>query len=174
VTQDQNKPNKILQSIQDKFSTAVAKVETVAGETIVTLNKDFAPQFFTLCRFLHDDPDISLDYLSFVTAVDYLNYLPAPEHGCRYELVYQLFSLKWEHHLRLKLPLYEQEGGLQAKSVTPIWKSAELHENETFDMFGVSFEGHPDLRRMYMPEDWQGHPLRKDYPLKGERSRGEG
>ena len=158
--------NKIIQLIQDKFPSGVTKVDTAFGETILTLDKDFAPDFLTLCNFLHDQPEIYLDSLSFLTAVDYLNYRPAPAHGCRYELVYQLFSLKKGHHLRLKLPLDDLAGELKAKSVTPVWKGADLLENEVFDMFGIHFEGHPDLRRMYMPEDWEGHPLRKDYPLK--------
>ncbi len=165
MAKKQDSKNKIIQLIQDKFPSIAGKVETVLGETILTINKDSATDFLDLCHFLHDQPDISLDFLSLLTAVDYLDYNPKPEHGCRYEVVYQLFSLAKGHHLRLKLPLEE----LKAKSITSIWKIAELYENEAFDMFGVQFEEHPDLRRMYMKEDWQGHPLCKDYPLKGQR-----
>lgn len=162
MAKKQDSENNIIQLIEDKFPSIVGKVETVFGETILTINKDSAPEFLALCHFLHDQAVTSLDYLAFLTAVDYLDYNPKPEHGCRYEMVYQLFSMDKGHHLRLKLPLEE----LKAKSVASIWKVAELYENETFDMFGVQFEEHPDLRRMYMKEDWQGHPLRKDYPLK--------
>jgi NADH-quinone oxidoreductase subunit C len=169
VVQNNNKVNKITELIEEKFPSALDYYDDASGETVVTLKAAFAPEFLNLCRFLHDEPEISLKYLSFVTAVDYLNYLPAPRHGCRYELIYQLFSLDQGQHLRIKLPVAEQNGVLRAKSVMPVWKSAELHEDEVFDMFGIEFEGHADLRRMYMPENWQGHPLRKDYPLKGER-----
>ena len=169
MAKEQNNTDDIIQLIKDEFPAFIGKLETVLGETIVILNKDAASGFLPLCQFLHDQPDISLDYLAFFTAVDTSCYTPLPEHGCRYELVYQLFSVGKGHHLRLKLPLDEQNGELKIDSVTPVWKGAEFYENEVFDMFGVHFEGHPDLRRMYMPDDWDGHPLRKDYPLKGQR-----
>ncbi len=169
MAKEKNSENKIIRLIQDKFPSFIGQVNFLSGETIVTLNKDCISGFLTLCQFLHDQPEICLDLLAFLTAVDNSSSTPTPEHGCRYELVYQLFSIKHEQSLRLKLPLDEQNGELKAGSVTPVWKNAELYENEVFDMFGIQFEGHPDLLRMYMPENWQGHPLRKDYPLKGRQ-----
>jgi len=112
-----------------------------------------------VCRFLKDAPAYQLDYLSDVTAVDY-----PPE---RLELIYHLYSMSKKHGpvvLAVKLP----RGNPVASSVTPIWRGAEFQEREVYDLFGVTFEGHPDLRRILMWEGFEGHPMRKDYVVEDQ------
>ncbi|MBE3598284.1 MAG: NADH-quinone oxidoreductase subunit C [Limnochordaceae bacterium] len=102
-----------------------------------------------------------------VGGVDYLGHRPAEE---RFEVVYHLLDVHERRRLRLRVPLPEQDPRLD--TVSDLWPSANWAEREVFDLFGIRFEGHPNLKRILMPDDWQGHPLRKDYPLRGpERSR---
>ena len=113
-----------------------------------------------MARYLHDDPDLYFDYLVDVCGVDYLG-----KKEKRFEVVYHLYSVKHRHAIRLKAEVGEEEPVID--SVTSVWVGAGWHEREAFDLYGIRFNGHPDLRRILMPEDWEGHPLRKDYPLKG-------
>ena len=99
-----------------------------------------------------------MTYLSDVCGVDYYPKTP------RFEVVYHMLSINKKLRLRLKVRLAEGE---KVDSVTGVWRSANWYEREAFDMFGIEFEGHPDPRRIYLAEDWEGHPLRKDYPLRG-------
>ena len=115
-----------------------------------------------VCRFLRQDPDLAYDLCLFVSAVDRSALGLSP----RFVVVYQLYSLKHNRRLRLKVPVSGQAP--QVDSVTSVWPAADWHERETFDMFGIRFKEHPELQRILMPEDWVGHPLRKDYPLGGE------
>jgi NADH-quinone oxidoreductase subunit C len=112
-----------------------------------------------VARHLKNSPEGLFDYCSDVTAVDW----PA-RTGKRFDLVYCLYSTRTRQRVRVKARAGEQE---QVPSVTSLWPAANWLEREVFDMFGVRFSGHPDLRRMLMPADWQGHPQRKDYPLEG-------
>lgn len=108
---------------------------------------------------LRDAPDARFDYLSDLTATDW-----PPRSEARFDVVYCLFSTKHRHRVRLKVKVGEQDG---LPSVTGVWPAANWLEREVWDMFGVNFTGHPDRRRILMPEDWQGFPQRKDYPLEG-------
>lgn len=101
------------------------------------------------------------DFLSDLTCADYYPREP------RFEMAYHLLSIKHKERVRLKVKLSGDDPVLE--SVTPVWPSANFFEREVFDLFGVRFLGHPYLRRIMMPEDWQGHPLRKDYPVEGYR-----
>ncbi len=105
---------------------------------------------------MRDDPALDFDFLMDVTAVDYLGSVP------RFEVVYHLYSLARNHRLRLKARVPEEDPRIA--SVVPVWRGADWLERETYDMYGIRFEGHPDLRRIYLYEEFQGHPLRKDYP----------
>ncbi len=146
----------VLQRLRAQVGDALAEVRQWRNETTVVL----APRDLErVCRFLRDEPDLAFDLLSDVTAVDRLL---LPQSSPRFEVVYQLYSLQFRRRLRLKLRVGEGEA---VPSVTGIWPTASWHEREVFDLFGVPFEGHPDLRRILMPEDWEGHPLRKDYPV---------
>jgi NADH-quinone oxidoreductase subunit C len=115
-----------------------------------------AARLVATCRALHDTPSLAFDLLSDIIGVDYL-----PRHP-RYEVVYHLASL--QNRLRLRLKVRVPDRG-SVPSVHRIWPSANWHEREVWDMFGIFVEDHPDLRRILMPEDWEGHPQRKDYPV---------
>jgi NADH-quinone oxidoreductase subunit C len=108
------------------------------------------------CLALRDTPSLRFDVLTEITAADYLPRTP------RFEVVYHLLSIP--HRRRLRLKVRVPEGGA-VPTVQSVWPAAGWPEREVWDMFGVVFENHPDLRRLLMPEDWEGHPQRKDYPV---------
>jgi len=118
-----------------------------------------ADRLIEVGRWLRDTSETAFDYCADLTAVDWP--MRAPE---RFDLVYCLYSVPHRFRLRLKVRLADQA---EAPSVTGLWPAANWFEREVFDMFGIRFTGHPDLRRILMPEEWQGHPQRKDYPLEG-------
>ena len=122
------------------------------------LTLELAPEnLLEVCRILKHQ--LRFERLSDVTAVD--RYPAEP----RFELIYHVHSLENNQRMRLKVRL---PGGQPAvESATPVWRSANWYEREVFDLFGVTFLHHPDLRRIMLPDDWQGHPLRKDYPVEG-------
>lgn len=144
-----------LQRLREQFGEIILETKVWRNETTVVLAPQDLPR---VCRFLRDDPDLAFDFLSDVTGVDRLGW---PEALPRFEVVYHLYSLQHQRRLRLKVRVNE---GQAVPSVTGIWETANWHEREVYDLFGVPFEGHPDLRRILMPDDWEGHPLRKDYP----------
>lgn len=146
----------VLQRLREQLPEALLEVRVWRNETTVVVRP---PELPRICRFLRDDSDLAFDFLSDVTGVDRLL---LPENSPRFEVVYHLYSLHHGRRLRLKVRVDE---GQAVPSVTGVWETANWHEREVYDMFGVSFEGHPDLRRILMPEDWEGHPLRKDYPV---------
>jgi NADH-quinone oxidoreductase subunit C len=118
-----------------------------------------ATQIVTVAQSLRDAPDARFDYLSDLTAVDW-----PPRAQARFDVVYCLYSTRLRHRVRLKVRVSEKD---PLPSVTGVWPAANWLEREVWDMFGVNFTGHPDRRRLLMPEDWQGFPQRKDYPLEG-------
>ena len=132
----------------------VLSPEAVRGETVIVVERE--PLLASL-QTLRDHPDLRFEMLSDVTAVDYLGREP------RFEVIYQLYSITHRHRLRVKVLVPESAPTLP--SATGLWKSANWTERETYDMFGIRFTGHPDLRRILMYEEFEGHPLRKDYPL---------
>ncbi len=113
------------------------------------------------CALLKDDPACPFNFLSDVTCVDWYPAEP------RFEIVYHLLSISKKERVRLKVRLNSSSPNVD--SLTPVWPGANFFEREVFDLFGVRFAGHPYLRRIMMPEDWEGHPLRKDYPVEGYR-----
>ena len=146
----------VLQRLREQFGQALLEVKVWRNETTVVVR----PQDIQgVCRFLRDDPDLAFDFLSDVTGVDRLK---LPESSPRFEVVYHLYSLPHKRRLRLKVRVGEGES---VPTVTGVWETANWHEREVYDLFGVPFDGHPDLRRILMPDDWEGHPLRKDYPV---------
>ena len=150
-------PLEIAERIREVFPEEVLAVSEFRGQVSVTLRKT---RIRDVSRYLHDDPDLYFDYLIDVCGVDYLG-----KKEKRFEVVYHLYSIKHRRMIRLKAEVGEED--LAIDSVTSVWIGANWHERETFDLYGIKFSGHPDLRRILMPEDWEGHPLRKDYPLKG-------
>ena len=157
-------PNPSAADLRARFGGAVRRVEVVWNETNVYV----APEaVLDIIRWLHDDPSQRYDYLSDVTAVEYRD-LEQP-----LEVVWHLRSLPYRRFLRVKAQLTKNMP-LEIPSVWSIYKSADWLERECFDMFGVRFVGHPDLRRILMWEQYrEGFPLRKDFPLRGRFSRGE-
>lgn len=113
------------------------------------------------CALLKADPATQFNFLSDVTCVD--RYPQEP----RFEIIYSLLSHARKERIRLKVKLAGDDASLE--SITAVWPGANLFEREVYDLFGVRFLGHPNLRRLMMPEDWEGHPLRKDYPVEGFR-----
>jgi NADH-quinone oxidoreductase subunit C len=124
------------------------------------LTLEIAPaKIASICGFLKYDQ--GFNRLSTVTAVD--RYPAEP----RFEAVYHLHSIRRNERVRLKCRVRGEDPVIE--SVTPVWRSANWYEREVFDLFGIRFMNHPDLRRIMMPDDWEGHPLRKDYPVTGSR-----
>ncbi|MBI2540530.1 MAG: NADH-quinone oxidoreductase subunit C [Deltaproteobacteria bacterium] len=123
-------------------------------DTIVVAREELREIF----RFLKEDPQIDLSFLTDITAVDYLG-----RKSPRFEVVYHLYSLKAGHRLRVKVPVPQEDPAVD--SLVPLWKGANWLEREVWDMFGIRFRGHPDLRRVLLYEEFEGHPLRKDYPV---------
>jgi NADH-quinone oxidoreductase subunit C len=149
-------PLEIVEKLKEKFLNEIVDVTQFRDQVFVSLKKD---KIVEICRYLHDDPDIYMEYLADLCGVDY------PEKRYRFEVVYNLYSLRHNHRLMLKAQLSEDDPYID--SVVEIWNGANWHEREACDMYGILFNNHPDLRRILMPEDWEGYPLRKDYPLKG-------
>jgi NADH-quinone oxidoreductase subunit C len=125
-----------------------------------------ADRLLEVARFARDDLRTKFEQLNDLAGVDYLNF---PNADDRFAVVYSLLSLTYNHRLWLKV--FVNEPDLEVPSVTSIWRGAEWPEREVFDMFGIRFSGHPDLRRILCPEGITDHPLRKDYPLRGKGER---
>lgn len=152
-----------VEALRARFGDAVLHHEICSGDQHVVYVEP--SHNFEILSFLKDDESQHYEFLSDVTAVDFGG-------GHPIQVVYQLWSLAHKRQLRVKceLPL----SGLKIRSVEPLWKTADWLEREVFDLFGVEFEGHPDLRRILMPDNYaEGHPLRKDFPLRGRFSRSE-
>jgi NADH-quinone oxidoreductase subunit C len=132
--------------------------EGVGGDDCVFVRRDRVAE---VCRFLKEDPEMAFNLSPYITAVDYLGIEP------RFEVVYNLLSTTKNHRIRLRVKVPESD--LEVESVTPVWRGADWFERYCFDMYGIRFRNHPDLRRLLMYDEFQGHPLRKDYPLKGRQ-----
>ncbi len=145
--------------LRERLGEGVLSVTVYRGETTVLLTP---AALVDACATLRDAPDLRYDLLEDVTAVDW------PEREPRFDLVYQLVSTESGASLRLKIQAGgEDDPEPEVPTVSGIWPTANWFEREVFDFFGVRFSGHPDLRRILMPSDWVGYPLRKDYPLTG-------
>lgn len=149
-------PLEIAENIKEKFPLEVLDITSFRDQVSVSVKRE---KIIDICRYLHEDPEIRMDYLADLCGVDY------PEREFRFEVVYNLYSIKYHHGIRIKALIPANDPSVD--SVVPIWSGANWHEREACDMFGIAFNGHPDLRRILMPEDWEGYPLRKDYPLQG-------
>jgi NADH-quinone oxidoreductase subunit C len=146
------------QRIREFDGQAIEDAREFRGELTLTLP---ASRLRAVCEFLRDMPDLNFKYLSDVTAVDLYPAEP------RFEAVYHLRSLEPHATLRLKVRLTGDNPRIE--TVVPVWPGANAFEREVFDLMGIQFEGHPFLRRILLPEDWEGHPLRKDFPTTGYR-----
>ena len=155
-------PELAARPVVEKLRAFHPRAVTAASEFRGQLTLIVPPELIhDIGQFLRDTPALAFHLLTDITAVD--RYPVEP----RFEIVYFLRSMKTGERLRLKAPLGGESPRLD--SVVGLWPAAEMLECEVFDLFGVHFNGHPHLRRLLMPDDWQGHPLRKDYPVEGYR-----
>ena len=143
----------ILERLVGQLAGAVVSCHHRLGDDTAVVE---AGRLVEVMRFLRDDPPLAFDMLMDLTAVDYLGREP------RFEMVYHLYSLEKNHRLRVKAGVPEQP--CEIDSVLEVWPAANWLEREVWDMYGIRFRGHPDLRRLLLYEEFQGHPLRKDYP----------
>ncbi len=161
----------LVSRLQDAFGEQIGAVHLDAIDPWIEVSAQGLPD---VCLYLRDQPDLKFDYLSCISGVDYFE--PDPKKVAKHdwqphvEVVYHLWSVAHKSSLVLKviLPRWkdDQAGNLpEVPSVADIWRTADWHEREVYDLSGVYFVGHPDLRRILCPEDWEGHPLRKDYEM---------
>ena len=141
--------------LKEKFPNSILDVTTFRGEVTVGVSKG---EIFEICKLLHSDPDLQFHLLTDLCGLDFFPQTP------RFGIVYLLCSVKNSQRLRLKTRLGEEES---IQSVESIWKVANWYEREAYDLFGIRFENHPDLRRILLWDGYEGHPLRKDYPAQG-------
>jgi NADH-quinone oxidoreductase subunit C len=151
--------------------------ERISGANLENVDPwiEVAPEgIVEVCEYLRTEPSLAFDYLNSVTAVDYFE--PDEKKAAKVawqphiEVVYHLFSMKHKHSVVLKVMLPRWKGDRAGElpempSVAPVWRTADWHERECYDLLGIRFTGHPNLRRILCPEDWVGHPLRKDYEM---------
>jgi len=140
--------------LKEKFPDSLKKIEDNNGNLSITISRD---SLIPVCETLKDNPELDYDLLLDLCGVDYLG-----KREERFEAVYHLYSIDKKQRLRLKVPLPENDP--VADSITPLWKTANWFEREAYEMFGIKFRGHPNLTRLLTHDNFQGHPLRKDYP----------
>jgi NADH-quinone oxidoreductase subunit C len=143
----------LLDKIKERIGAGILEAQEACGDETIVVDRDHALE---VMKTLRDDPDFAFNMLTDVTAVDW------PERQPRFEVIYHLNSLDRHHRLRLKVRIGAADAWVH--TAHGFWKSADWLERECFDMFGIQFRGHPDLRRILMYDEFVGHPLRKDYP----------
>jgi NADH-quinone oxidoreductase subunit C len=146
----------IIDKLKARFGEQNLQVGEFRNELTIVVPKD---RIVEICRFLKEEHELKFDFLMDLCGID----MNTAEN--RFGVIYNLFSLTNKFRLRLKT--FTEEEDPKVPTVTGVWGTANWHERETFDMFGIVFVGHPDLRRVYMPEEFEHHPLRKDFPLMG-------
>jgi NADH-quinone oxidoreductase subunit C len=149
----------ILARLQERFGAAVLAVHAEYGDDTALVDLRAVPEVLQFCR---DDAALRFDMLMDLTAVDYLTY-PGREDAPRFEVVYHLYSVPHNHRVRIKAGVEEEAPVVP--SAVPLWPIANWLEREVWDMYGLRFADHPDLRRLLLYEQFEGHPLRKDYPV---------
>ena len=177
----------LIQAVRDRFPTAVRASHSYRGDATVLIGREL---LLDVARTLKDDPAFQMNFLMDLTAVDFSTFgtkrspaffansgvavspspeipdqdpWPGPPEPARFVVVYHLFSLPLKHRLRLQVPVEETDP--EVDSLTPLWAGADWLEREVWDMFGIRFRGHPNLKRILMYKEFVGHPLRKDYPV---------
>ena len=142
--------------IKETFPQAIEETAVYKDEHTIRVKLSY---LLEVARFLRDDPSCGFDFLSDLCGVDYMGRVP------RFEVVYHLYSMKHRHRLRMKTSPPDDD--LTVPSVVSVWKTANWHERECYDLLGITFSDHPDLRRILTPDGFQEYPLRKDFPLRG-------
>lgn len=147
--------NRAVLQLKSKFAASIIDVVEFRGEVTVTVKKDALLEILSFLKH-----SLQYNLLTDLTAVDYLG-----KKEDRFMMVYNLYSIPNKDRLRVKAPVAEADGHVE--SATQVWATANWLEREVYDLFGILFDKHPDLRRILMTDDWEGYPLRKDYPLQG-------
>jgi NADH-quinone oxidoreductase subunit C len=180
-------PAELIDAVKDRFAVAVKASHVYRGDATVVLRREF---LLDIAQTLKEDPGFQMNFLMDLTVVDFSTFAnkppaafftssgvsvapsqgipdqdpwPGPPSAARFAVVYHLFSITLKHRLRLEVPL--EEGDAEVDSVTTLWAGANWLEREAWDMFGVRFRGHEDLKRILTYDEFTGHPLRKDYPV---------
>ena len=148
-------PPSFISSLRDAVPDGIEHLSYWVGDWTLIVS---AARLLDVAAHLRDTPGAQFDFCSDVTATDW------PPRPVRFDVIYCLYSTTLKHRVRMKVRAAD---GVPVDSVTSVWPAANWLEREVFDMFGITFAGHPDLRRILMPDEWQGHPQRKDYPLEG-------
>jgi NADH-quinone oxidoreductase subunit C len=159
VTDKPLEEHPIVQNLRAWDERSVAEVSQFRGELTIVLSREHLQR---AAEYLQAEAGLQFDLLSDISAVDRFPIEP------RFEVNYHLVSISLRQTLRLRVWISGQDPVLD--TITPVWPTANWHEREIYDLFGIRFEGHPDLHRILMPDDWEGHPLRKDYPVEGFRT----
>jgi len=147
-------PSPVVRRVVERFPEAVLDRHRHRGDDTIVVRRDAIVE---ICRFLKTDPDLRFDLFLDLTAVDYLPREP------RFEVVIHLYSIPHGHRLRLKTPLEGDDPEMD--TLTSVWRGTDWFEREAWDMYGIVFKGHPNLKRILLYEEFEGHPLRKDYPI---------
>jgi NADH-quinone oxidoreductase subunit C len=158
---------KVLEALTQKHGHAISRTSSAQGDEIAWIRRD---HLLEVAKWLRDDPAMAFDSPVFCTCIDWLDWhplgRPPSEHWTedkpRFTVCYQLRSFKHKHRIRLEIELPEHDP--RVASLAELWPAFNWQERETFDMYGIRFEGHPDLRRIFLYEEFIGYPLRKDYP----------
>jgi NADH-quinone oxidoreductase subunit C len=147
--------NTTTNKMRARFPDSIIETHAFRGDETVVVRKE---DVLDICSFLRDDTELLYNFMMDLTAVDYLGRDP------RFEVVYHLYSLTFNRRFRLKTRISELDSSVD--SIVSLWPSANWFEREAYDLYGITFNGHPELRRILLYEDFKGHPLRKDYPIK--------
>lgn len=147
-----------LKKIREKFQEWVLSIHSDFGDETAVVQKEAV---LDAVKFLRDDPSMQFNFLMDLTAVDYLKF--PQEHGMRFEVVYHFYSREFNKRFRIKTPVPEND--LNVPSISSLYGVANWMEREVYDMYGISFAGHPDLRRILLFPEFEGYPLRKDYRI---------
>lgn len=150
----------VLDILRRELADALVETGSYVGDEIAVVKRDRIVDALTLCR---DHKELAFEMLTDLTVVDYLGQTP------RFEVIYQLYSVSLKHRVRLKVQVGESPEECWVPTAMHLWHSANWAEREAWDLYGVRFEGHPDLRRILMYDEFVGHPLRKDYPQNGRQ-----
>jgi NADH-quinone oxidoreductase subunit C len=146
--------NGILKKLSDRFGDSIIETHAYRGDETAMIKRE---AILEIGKFLRDDEGLLFNFMMDLTAVDYFGQEP------RFEVVYHFYSLKYNRRLRIKARVPESDCSID--SIVPLWVAANWFEREAFDLYGIIFKGHPDLRRILLYEGFEGHPLRKDYPV---------
>ena len=157
-----NKESILVDKVKKLFADDIIDTTVFRGEVIHCVEKK---SLRSICNLLKTDSELEMNYLVDILGVDIKTLKP---DSPRFEVVYLLYSISKRHRIRLKIRLADGES---VPTVSDIWRSADWPEREVYDMFGIIFDNHPNLKRIYLADDWKGFPLRKDYPLRGYKDK---